>query len=103
MNKNGYLSLSISIIAIALSGYATFICDQRIEADWMGILVGILSLLVTVLIGWNISTKSITIHKELKEELLSTIVEVQKPKSIKGFQKIVELVASITVFGDKGV
>lgn len=42
------------------------------------------------------------IHKEPKEELLSTIVEVQKPKSIEGFQKVVELVASITVFGDKG-
>lgn len=48
------------------------------------------------------STNSITIHKELKEELLSTIVEVQKQKSIEGFQKVVELVASITVFGDKG-
>ncbi len=49
------------------------------------------------------STKGITIHKELKEELLSTIVEVQKQKSIEGFQKVVELVASIAVFGDKGV
>ena len=28
------------------------------------------------------------IHKEPKEELLSTIVEVQKPKSIEGFQKV---------------
>lgn len=43
------------------------------------------------------------IHKEPKEELLSTIVEVQKPKSIEGFQKVVELVASITVSGDKGL
>jgi hypothetical protein len=35
------------------------------------------------------------IHKELKEELPSTIVEVQKQKSIEGFHKVVELVASM--------
>ena len=39
----------MSIAAILLSIYAAFVCDKRIEADWMGILVGVLALLVTVL------------------------------------------------------
>ena len=53
MNKAN-LSIAMSIAAILLSIYAAFVCDKRIEADWMGILVGVLALLVTVLIGWNI-------------------------------------------------
>lgn len=53
MNKAN-LSIAMSIAAILLSIYAVFVCDKRIEADWMGILVGVLALLVTVLIGWNI-------------------------------------------------
>lgn len=47
-------SILISLIALGLSVYASFVCDKRIEADWMGVIVGILSLLVTTLIGWNI-------------------------------------------------
>lgn len=54
MKNWNYISIGLSVFAIILSGYATFICDKRIEADWMSILVGILALLVTVLIGWNI-------------------------------------------------
>lgn len=65
MNKTN-VSIVASIVSILLSGYAVFVCDKRIEADWMGILVGILSLLVTVLIGWQIYT-TINIKEELKE------------------------------------
>lgn len=69
MNKNGYLSLAISVISIALSIYATFICDKRIEADWMSILIGILALLVTTLIGWQIFSivKIDKIKNDIKE------------------------------------
>ena len=44
------ISLLLSIIAIVLS---VMRCEPII-LDWIGIFVGILSLLVTVLIGWNI-------------------------------------------------
>lgn len=56
MKKAVYISIVISIASLILSIYAALVCDKRIEADWMGILVSILSLLVTVLIGWNIYT-----------------------------------------------
>lgn len=49
-------SFVISILALGVSCYAAFICDKRIEADWMGVLVGILALLVTVLVGMNLYT-----------------------------------------------
>lgn len=54
--KLGIVSVIISIAAISISIYAAFACDKRIEADWLGILVGILSLLVTATIGINIYT-----------------------------------------------
>lgn len=50
------LPILISIIALIISCYAAFVCDKRIEADWMGVLVGVLSLLVTAVIGVNIYT-----------------------------------------------
>lgn len=47
----------LPIIAIVLSAASIVISCLRIEpikADWLGILVGVLSLLVATLIGWNI-------------------------------------------------
>lgn len=44
------LSLLISIIAICIAGYRT----PTLGFDYLGVLVGVLSLLVTVLIGWQI-------------------------------------------------
>lgn len=46
------ISLIVSVIALCV---AYFRC-KPLEANWPGILVGILSVLVTVLIGWNISS-----------------------------------------------
>lgn len=63
-------SFIISILALGVSCYAAFICDKRIEADWMGVLVGILSLLVTVLIalvGWAYYTSNGIIDKKINE------------------------------------
>lgn len=51
--KRNYLNY----IAIIISLSTLFLFWFRLEpitAEWMGVLVGILSLLVTVLIGWNI-------------------------------------------------
>lgn len=44
------ISLLISIAALCIS---YFRCDP-ITMDWMGVLVGVLSFLVTVLLGWQI-------------------------------------------------
>lgn len=46
------LSLIVSGIAIGVSFYRT----EKLSMDYMGVIVGILSLLVTVLLGWNIYT-----------------------------------------------
>jgi len=53
------LSPILSVIAIAISIAAICFVLCRIEPitiDWMGMLVGILSMLVVILIGWNIAT-----------------------------------------------
>ncbi|SBW06399.1 exported hypothetical protein [uncultured Dysgonomonas sp.] len=53
---------SFSIIALGLSGVSLLVSvyivcsENRFNADWYAIVVGILALLVTVLIGWNIYT-----------------------------------------------
>lgn len=55
MRRNN-IPILISVMALCISCYAAFVCDKRIEADWMGVLVGVLSLLVTAVIGINIYT-----------------------------------------------
>ena len=53
MNKVlSFLSLVVSIVALFL---ACIRCEP-ITADWMGVLVGVLSLLVAMLLGWQIYT-----------------------------------------------
>ena len=73
----GWLKRNIlSIISIIVSVIALFIAYFRckpLEANWPGILVGILSVLVTVLIGWNIS--SLLDVKELAREMEKRIKE----------------------------
>lgn len=61
-------SFIFSIIAFGLSVFAAFQCDKRIEADWMGVLVGILSLLVAILLGWQIY-KTIDIDKKIDAKI----------------------------------
>lgn len=70
MKKENW-ALWLSIISLALSGYATLACDKRIEADWMGVLVGILSLLVTALIGLQIYN-----YISFKSELEKRVTEI---------------------------
>lgn len=52
-NKTNWLSLLALTMGILNFALICFRCEP-IEANWMAILIGILTLLVTVLIGWNI-------------------------------------------------
>ena len=55
--KNEYLALGFSIAAITISIIATTIATYRtpeLGFDYQGVIVGILSLLTTTLIGWQI-------------------------------------------------
>lgn len=83
MKKENW-TLLLSIFAFGLSAYAALACDKRIEADWMGILVGILALLVTTLLGWNIYS-AIHIEEIINRKITSAIdlAEEKAQRSIK--------------------
>lgn len=52
-NSFSIISLAVSVVSLLVSSY--IICSEnRFNADWYAIVIGVLSLLVTVLIGWNI-------------------------------------------------
>lgn len=70
MKKDNLALWIISIAALGFSIFAALSCDKRIEFDWMGILVGILALLTTALIGWQILViwNIRDIQKKIKEE-----------------------------------
>lgn len=79
-NKSNW-TLFFSVLAFLFSGYAVFVCDKRIEADWLGILVGILALLVTVLLGWNIYSAiqlDNIMDKKMKKARDSVSLEIRK-------------------------
>lgn len=64
----------ISIAALAVGVAAIIIACPRKEEfgiDYMGVIVGILSLLVTVLIGWNIY-KTLEIDSHIREKAEDT-------------------------------
>lgn len=54
MKKKENWALALSIIALLIGVAGCFIKIEPISYDYMGILVGVLSLLVTALIGWQI-------------------------------------------------
>lgn len=99
MNKEGYISIVISVIALATSTYASLVCDKRIEADWMGVLIGVLSLLVTMLIGWNIynlidfKTKEKEIDRNIHK--ISTILQKINKHTITSKSDISTYIASM--------
>lgn len=75
MKKESW-ALGLSIVAITLSITATCIAAYRtpeLEFDYQGVIVGVLSLLVTALIGWNIYN---IIDFNKKAEELSTKTNV---------------------------
>ena len=58
------VSILISICALC---FAYLRCEP-LEKDWLGILVGVLSLLVTILLGWNIY-QIISVDKRIKDKI----------------------------------
>lgn len=90
------LSLIVSGIAIGVSCYRT----EELSMDYMGMIVGILSLLVTALLGWNIysviDVKNIRQdYEELKAKLNASIEEQNAEKT--RLRKYVNIVQSFTM------
>ena len=100
-NKKGIFPIILGIINFALlipllCMHFPRIIDSNLGFDYMGIIVGILSLLVTVLVGWNIfntlefkkeleqikknSEEKEKMLKELKEEIEKTLKELKEEK-----------------------
>ncbi len=100
-NKKGIFPIILGIINFALlipllCMHFPRIIDSNLGFDYMGVIVGVLSLLVTVLVGWNIfntlefkkeleqikqqlEEKEKTL-KELKEEIEKTLKELKEEK-----------------------
>lgn len=74
--KNNFfsiISLAVSVISLLASGY--IICSEnRFNADWYAIVISVLSLLVTVLVGWQILTV-ISIEKTIEKRMNEKIAE----------------------------
>lgn len=101
-NSFSIISLAVSVISLLVSSY--IICNEnRFNADWYAIVIGILSLLVTVLIGWNIYTvidfkkeidkmreQNSTMQKSIADTLLFTTKESSK-LSIATYSALMEL------------
>lgn len=67
------VSLLISVIAICIAGYRT----PDLGFDYQGVIAGILSLLVTVLIGWQIYN-AMEIKNEIKKEIDNNLSQFEK-------------------------
>lgn len=91
MKKKENLALLLCGIAVLVSIACRFTRIEPVSIDYMGILVGILSLLVTVLIGWNIYSlidirnlrKEIALEKtrvyfESEKNLMSTFIALSE-------------------------
>ena len=77
-NKKGIFPIILGIINSILlipllCMHFPRITDSNLELDYIGIIIGILSLLVTVLIGWNIFYAL-----NMKKEMLDKISQIQK-------------------------
>lgn len=74
-NWIAWIALGLSVIAIIVSVIAICIACPHVPElgfDYQGVIVGILALLVTMLIGWNIF--SIIDIRKIRDELLTTKV-----------------------------
>lgn len=66
------ISFILSFVAIIVS---LFKCESM-SVDWMSVIVGVLSILVTLLVGWNIFT-ALDFKKEIRLECEKLRVETQ--------------------------
>lgn len=83
MKTSLWFSWLIFLVAAAALCFAGFRCEP-IEADWAAVLVGILSALVTALIGWQIYTiiDLRKMQKEVKEIRVSGIIDNERNAAI---------------------
>ncbi len=68
-NRIAWIALGLSVVAAITSVIAISIAAYRspnLGFDYQGVIVGILSLLVTILIGWQIYN-ALEIKKEIKK------------------------------------
>lgn len=78
-NAVGLIAIVVSIIAISVA----LVYKQPITADWLGVLVGILSLLVMLLIGWNIYSVIDLNRLKNDTEILNNTIDKEVDKKIK--------------------
>lgn len=68
-HKRSYPNIILNSLSLLVSLVAIFLCIIRCDPftfDWMGVMIGILSLLTSVLIGWQIF-QALEVNKSLKE------------------------------------
>lgn len=83
MKTNEYISLITSLIAVICSLIALFhVCPRVLGLDYLGIIVGILSFLITLLLGWNIYT---VIDFKNKAKGLDDIEKILKEYKLYGY------------------
>lgn len=70
-NKISIWLSSIALFFALLAAGFTFFRTTPMEADWLGILVGILALSTTILLGWQIISY-IGFKDEVKKEMEKT-------------------------------
>lgn len=83
-------SIALSILSVIISASVAFICCPRnnaIEFDYLGVIIGAYSLLVTALIGWNIY--SLVDIKNMRKSIEETFRKriVQQSKQIEEFTR----------------
>lgn len=67
-----YIGLPIAVIGTIISISVVFRRTSELQFDYMGVIVGILSALVTVLIGWNIY-RVLEDREKIKKEVLEEV------------------------------
>lgn len=79
-NCLAWIAISLSVLAVIISGVATCIAAYRtpeLGFDYQGVLVGILALLVTTLIGWQIYN-IIYVEERVKKSIGNTLGNLNK-------------------------
>lgn len=97
-----FVSLTLGIAALCIS----YIRCEPLTIEWMGILVGVLSFLVTIVLGWNIYTyvdmrsewKSHKQEMDKKVADLDTLMKVTKINNAKSIVEVIDI-SSIMAYG----
>lgn len=93
-----FVSLILGIAALCIS----YIRCEPLTIEWMGILVGVLSFLVTIVLGWNIYTyvdmrsewKS---HKQEMDKKVADLGSLIKETRVNNAKSIVEIIDTSSI------